>query len=111
MTIKLSKSIAHWGNDNFSCVLKKELVELGTNILPIQESATPGNFVNDSEIGITILTVSENKLNIEVKIGIIFSEIQWGYCCGEEDPMISNAYCEIYLSINKSTAEVEFDAL
>lgn len=109
--IKLSKSIVHWGNNSFSSVLKKELVELGVNNLPIQEAATPGKFVNDSEIGITILTVSENKLNIEVKIGIIFSEIQWGYCCGEEEPMISNAYCEIYLSINKSTSEVEFEVL
>jgi len=109
--IKLSKSIAYWGNDDFSSALKKELVELGVNSIPIQEAATPGKFINDSEIGITILTVSENRLNIEVKVGVIFSEVQWGYCCGEEEPMISNAYCEMYLSINKSTSEVEFELL
>jgi len=109
--ITLPKSILCWGSDVFSNILKEELIELGVNSLPIQEAATPGKFVNETEIGITILTTNENKLNIEVKIGVLFSEIQWGYCCGEEEPIESNAYCEIYLSINKNTSEVEFEVL
>lgn len=111
MIITLAKSMAYWGNENFSSVLQKELIELGVNSLPIQEIATPGKFVNDSEIGITILNISKSKLNIKVKIGVMFSEIQWGYCCGEEEPMISNAYCEVYLYINKITSEVKFEVL
>ena len=109
--IKLPKSIVCWGSDDFSSTFKKELVELGVSSLPIQKGITSGKFINDSEIGITILTTSENTLNIEMKIGILFSETQWGYCCGEEEPMISNAYCEAYLSINKNTSEVEFEVL
>ena len=109
--VKLVESLKHWGSDNFSNILKKELVELGVDFLPIQEAATPGKFVNDSEIGITILAISDNKAHINVKIGAIFSEIQWGYCCGEEEPMVSNAYCEICVSINMNTSDVEFNVL
>lgn len=109
--IKLSKSRASWGKDSFSSTLKKELIALGINGLPIKQATTAGKFADDSELGILILTISENKLYIEVKIGVMFSEIQWGYCCGDEEPMISNAYCEIYLYINKLSSEVEFELL
>ena len=109
--IRLPKSLKHWGRDDFADVIKKELLELGANSFLPQEAATPGTFVNDSEIGITVLTSGENKSHIKVKLGVMFAEVQWGYCCGEEEPMISNAYCEICVSLNKNTSQAEFTVL
>ncbi len=109
--IRLPKSLKHWGSDDFADVIKKELIELGANSFLPQEAATPGKFLNDSEIGITVLKTDENKLHIQVKLGVMFSEVQWGYCCGEDEPIISNAYCEICVSINKNTSQAEFTVL
>jgi len=109
--VKLVESLKLWGNNDFSNTLKKELMELGVNALSIQDAATPGKFVNDSEIGITVLAITESIQYINVKVGVLFSETQWGYCCGEEEPMISNAYCEICVSINKNTLDAEFNVL
>ena len=109
--IKLIESLKHWGSSDFSNVIKNELAELGVNSLSIQDAATPGKFVNDTEMGITVLAMSENVQHINVKIGVIFSETQWGYCCGDEEPMVTNAYCEICIFINKNTSHAEFNFL
>jgi len=109
--VKLIKSLNYWGTDNFSNVLKMELLELDVNNLPLDKATTAGKFIKDSEIGITVLAISENEENIKAKIGVMFTETQWAYCCGEEEPMTSNAYCEVKITINKLTANTIFIVL
>lgn len=105
---KFKKSLKYWGSEKFISAFKMELADLGVNNFPLKNITTPGKFITDSDIGITILTTSENKKNIRVKTGVIFSEVQWGYCCGEEEPMVSHGYCEMVVIISKNTADVEF---
>lgn len=109
--VKLIKSLNYWGTDNFSSILKMELLELGVNSLPLDKAATAGKFINNSDIGIIILSISKNEENIKAIIGIMFTETQWAYCCGEEEPMTSNAYCELEITINKLTANTIFIVL
>ncbi len=109
--IKLSRSLNYWGKDNFSDILKKELTEPEAYRVLIKKAETPGKFINDSKTSISVLAINESKLNIKVQIGFAFSEIQWGYCCGEDEPMVSNSYCEMYVFINKNTAAAEFAIL
>lgn len=109
--IKLIESTLCWGRDNFPDVLKMELIKLGAEILPLQKAATPGSFVNDSDIGVTVLSVLDDEINIKVKVGVMFSEVLWAYCCGDDEPMINNAYCELIIVINKSTAVAKFEVV
>ena len=77
MTIKLIESIKYWGSDNFPNVLKIELIELGADNLPLQKAATPGSFVKDSDISVTVLSIHDDEINIKVKVGVMFLEILW----------------------------------
>ncbi len=109
--VKLVESLKYWGKESFSSILKMEIIKLGTNNLPLQKAATPGRFVLDSGIDVIVLMVSDGGINIKAKIGIMFSEVLWGYCCGEEEPMVSHAYCEIIVIINKRTSSAKFVVL
>lgn len=109
--IKLSQSLKYWGRDNFADILKKELVSLGAENLPLQQAAAPGHFVADSDIDVTILSLYYNKSSIIIKAGIFFSEILWAYCCDEEEPVTTNAYCELEVVINKFSSNTTFDVI
>jgi len=106
--IKLTESLNDWGNKSFSKTLELELVKLGSSNLPLQQAASPGTLVSNADIGVTVLTVRDCGIEIQAKVGIMFSEILWGYCCGEEEPMINNAYCELSVCIHKVTADTKF---
>ena len=106
--IKLVESLKDWSTPCFSETLKRELIKLGARNLPLQEAATPGTLVVEPTIGVTVLTLREDKINITVKTGIIFSEILWAYCCDGDEPTTTNAYCELMVVINKTTASTNF---
>ena len=109
--IKLRRALKYWGKDNFADILKKELVSLGADHLPLQQAATPGRFVADSNIDVTILSQSDNAKTVKIKVGIFFSEIVWAYCCDEEEPVTTNAYCELEVVINKFSSIAIFDVI
>ncbi len=108
MMIKLVESRKYWGSDNFPDILKKELIKLGTAHLPLQKAATPGSFIRNSDIGVGILSIADDDVNIKAKIGVMFPEILWAYCCGDDEPMVNDAYCEFVVVINKTTAAAKF---
>jgi len=109
--VMLVESVNKWGREGFSNTLKKELIELGVDIFPSQDAATLGRFLNDSDICVTVLNNYEDKISINIVTGVIFSETQWGYCCGDEEPMVNTSYCEIHVSINKKTSKANFKPL
>lgn len=111
--ITLIESTKNWQNSNFSNILKRELTWLGAKNLPLQQSATPGSFINEeAEISVSVLSIlNSDATNIKVKVGVMFSEILWAYCCGGDDPMLSDAYCELIVTINKTTAITRFETI
>ena len=108
---KLIDSLKNWKNSSFPEVLKAEITGLGVEHLPLQEAASPGALVMDSDFDVMVLTSSENESSIKVKIAVMFSEVLGGYCCGDDEPIVSNAYCELDVMINKITADTEFALL
>ncbi len=108
---QLIESLKHWGDKAFAKTLEIELMKLGSSNLPLQKAVTPGAFVSDAGVAVTVLSIGDDGINIKAKAGVMFSEILWGYCCGEEEPMINNAYCEISIFINKTTADTKFVVL
>ena len=65
--IKLIESTKYWGSDNFPNVLKKEIVKLGADNLPLQKAAIPGSFIKDADIGVTVLSICDDEINIKIR--------------------------------------------
>lgn len=98
---KFPDSLHAWPSDQFPKILKSEIEALPTGSLPLE------GYVDDSNITTTVLNVMDNQATIQVDVGIFYNEIIAGCSCGD-DPVIQNAYCEIRVSINKTTAEATF---
>lgn len=106
----LIDSLRDWNSGAFSQTMKRELEGLQAGTLPLDQCLTQGGWVDDREITVTVLHVSDDDASIRVKIGIFFSEIIAGCSCGDE-PFSQNAYCEMGINLDKATAEAEFSVI
>lgn len=104
---KFINSLRDWGSDSFPQTLKSEIENLKTGALPLDKGVFQGGYIDDSNLAITVLHVTDDEKTIQAKVGIFFTEIVAGCSCGDE-PMEQNAYCEMQISIDKATAEAEF---
>lgn len=91
-------------------VLKRELEGLPSGTLPLHRCTSRGGYVDDSAISATVIKVEQGVDRVRCKVGIFFTEIITGCGCGD-DPFPENAYCELMVSIDKSTAEAEFEII
>ena len=91
----------------FETALKRELENLPAGTLPLEKGTSRGGFVDDSDISVTVINAKQNKNSIQAKVGVFFTEIIVGCGCGD-DPIAENAYCEMLISIDKTTSEAEF---
>jgi hypothetical protein len=106
----LHNALRDWNTDRFNASLKTELALLPSGSLPLEAGLIQGGMVDDSNISATILSVHETETTIQAKAGIFFTEIVINCGCGD-DPMPINAYCEILINVDKTTAEAEFQIL
>ena len=107
---KLSNSLHDWNTDAFSRTLKDELEHLPSGTLPLDRGVSQGGMIDDSNLTASVLSFHENETAIQAKAGIFFTEIVINCGCGD-DPMPTNAYCEIRITLDKTTADAEFDLL
>jgi hypothetical protein len=107
---KLAESLRDWQSDSFTRTLKNEIAGLKPGTLPLYQGTTQGGIVDDSNITVTVMNVGEEDNSILATVGVFFDEIVGGCSCGDA-PTSENAYCEIRVSINKLTAETEFDVI
>jgi len=104
---KLSKSLSAWNTPDFKSVVKQELLDLEPGTLPIEKGTLQGGYVDESNLGATILGTSETTQTISIHAGFFFTEIV--ICCGcGDDPMPINAYCEVNIAIDKNNANTTF---
>ena len=104
---RLVNSLQHWGSEDFKKVLKQELEALADDVLPLDQATCQGGKADASDISALINSATENDRKIQVMVGIFFNEIIAGCNCGD-DPMAENTYCELLVSIDKTSAETEF---
>lgn len=107
---KLPDSLQQWPSASFSDTLKRELESLPTASLPLEKGTTRCGIVDDSNIAVTVINVTQNNTHIQAKIGVFFTEIVAGCVCGE-DPAPENAYCELRINIEKASAEANFEII
>jgi len=103
----LSNSLLAWGSAEFFQTLKYELEQLQPGTLPLHQAVTQGGYVDDGQITATILSADEDDQGIHTRAGIFFTEIVINCGCGD-DPMETNAYCEMRIHIDKTTGQAEF---
>ena len=104
---KLPNSLRDWNSDLFSKTLKYEIENLEAGTLPLMKGVSHGGVSDDSDISVSVLSVTDHQKCIQANVGVFFAEILAGCSCGDE-PMSMNAYCEIQVSVDKTTADTEF---
>ncbi len=104
---EFTESLKNWKSGAFPRVLKNEIERLAPGSLPLHEGTSQGGYVDDSEIAVTIINCVDRECCIEAKVGIFFNEVVGGCSCGDE-PSAGSAYCEVQVSIDKTTADVTF---
>ncbi len=107
---RLPVSLQHWQRDGFDQALKQELQGLPAGSLPLEQAACRGGIVDDSDLSVTVIEAADDGGFIRVRAGIFFTEIVGGCSCGD-DPIRENAYCEILVRIDNTTAAAEFEAI
>ena len=90
--------------------LKHELENLPAGTLPLEKGTNRGGFVDDSDISVTVISVKQDKNSIQAKVGVFFTEIIAGCGCGD-DPMPENTYCEMLISIDRTTFAAKFEVI
>ncbi|MGD8933405.1 MAG: glucosamine--fructose-6-phosphate aminotransferase [Gammaproteobacteria bacterium] len=95
---------------DFGQALKYRLESLPAGSLPLEQGTSQGGYVDDSNISVTVISISEKNGRIQGKIGVFFTEIVVGCGCGD-DPFPVNAYCELQLSLDNNSAEAEFEVM
>ncbi|GAB4510962.1 MAG: hypothetical protein Tsb0026_13500 [Sulfuricaulis sp.] len=105
--IRLTKTLSAWGTPDFKDILKKEIEQLGTDQLPLQQALTTGSYALDSKLDAMIIGVSEEAGFIRAKAGIFYAGIIAGCSCADDPTPVNeeNEYCVVQLDIDKLTAE------
>ena len=99
----LHKSLQSWNTEQFKRILTQELQALESTALPLHLATTQGGYVNKDNLGITLLSATEDQFELKIKAGLFFTEIIGGCNC-HDDPIEANAYCQLEISINKGNA-------
>ena len=105
-----TQSLRSWQSGGFSRSLKLEIECLPPGILPLDRGTSQGGRVDDSELSATILGCSDQEDFIQARVGIFFNEVVGGCSCGD-DPFVANAYCELWVAIDKYSAEATFTVI
>jgi len=95
---------------DYGQALKQCLENLPAGTLPLDQGTNQGGYVDDRDISVTVITVSEKQGRVQAKVGVFFTEIIVGCGCGD-DPFPVNAYCEMQIRLDKNTAEAEFEVI
>ncbi len=107
---KMANSLRDWQNETFEQTFKTEMEGFRKDVLPLDEVIGDGNTAYDGDLGVIINKVSEDEHSIRARVGVFFAEIISCCSCGEGDP-IEEAYCEMEVKIDKTTAEAEFTVI
>ncbi len=104
--IRLPDSLRAWRTPDFKAVLKQEIEQLGAARLPLQRGLTTSSHVLDEPLEAMIIGVTDEPGFIGVKVGIFFSGVIAGCNCADDPTPVEaqNEYCELCLTIDKSTA-------
>ena len=111
--IKFPSAHITWGTPAFEPTFIEFVEDLGIEQLPLQQGLSQTSYVADRAINVSILDSSETSSSLQVKTGIFYAGVIAGSCCADDPTPIDELpeYCELLLTIDKSTAEVKIKLL
>ena len=111
--IRLTDSLYAWGTPDFAETVKKEIEQLNTEQLPLQQGLSTGSYVSDAKHKVMIIRITDVPDFIRVKAGIFYSGIIAGCSCADDPTPIdeNSEYCEVQLDIHKETADTSVTLL
>jgi len=104
--VKLEKSLSAWGTPDFTTILKQEILQLDTALLPLQQGLSGSSSVSDAPITVFVPSVTEVENALRVRAGIFYQGIIGGCSCADDPTPDSdiNEYCEVQLDIDRVSA-------
>jgi len=106
--VRLARSLQAWNTAAFARTLKDELAGIGAGGLPLYAATSLGGRVDERALDVTLLGKGETATELDLRVGVFFVEIMGGCSCGD-DPVESNAWCELRVRIDKATAAARID--
>jgi len=105
--IHLHQSLEAWGTPRFPDVLKNEVEQLDDAQLPLQAGLAETSYVAQTGYQVMVIGASEDERALHVTIGIFYQGIVAGCSCADDPTPVEaqNEYCELWLDIDKATAE------
>ena len=107
--MRLTQSLAAWGEEAFAATLKAELEALSPETLGLQKAAN-WPLQMDAPVTVSVMDARADDVAIQAKVGVFFTETIAGCNCADE-PMERPAYAELGLVIDRNTAEVTLTLL
>ena len=103
---RLTKSLNAWQTPRFDEILKGEIRQMDTSILPLQQGLAHGSVALDDVLDVIIISKSEGMVAIHVKTGIFYAGIIAGSCCADDPTPVdkTSEYCEVLFDIDRITA-------
>lgn len=105
--IVLPDSLAAWGGDDFAIVVKREVIALGAQQLPLEQGLTRGGMVDAENLDATVIAFHETDAGLVVKLGLFYAEVVGGCNC-HDDPVAEPGYCEFEVIIDRRSGEAMF---
>lgn len=102
----LPETLSAWQSDDFNVTLKKEITNLDSELLPLQQGLRLSSYALGDKLSLTILSVLEEENNILVKAGLFYTGIIAGCNCADDPTPVDkyNEYCNVLFRVDKTTA-------
>lgn len=110
---RLEKTLLAWGAPDFELVLKREVAQLGADVLPLQQGLANSSAVADVPLTVVVKEVVGLEGVIRIRVGLLYQGIVSGCSCAD-DPTpdnVINEYCEVRLDIDRGTAEATIEII
>ena len=106
MPLQLPATLTAWGTADFPDVLKGELAALARE-LPLQQALSNSSAVASDKVEVMLIAHEADADHIRAKVGVFFSGIVAGCNCADDPTPLEtqNEYCELWLDIDRWTAE------
>ncbi|MBI1422350.1 MAG: hypothetical protein GC149_02710 [Gammaproteobacteria bacterium] len=111
--IHFPRTLAAWNTADLADTLKREVSDVDTALLPLQDALAHSSYVSESRLDPVVLASWETEESIYIKTGIFYSGIVAGSCCADDPgPLCEQPeYCELLFNIAKADASVDVTLL
>jgi hypothetical protein len=105
--IRFTDALQSWGTPEFNDILRREIENLESTQLPLQQGLSSSSHALDDRVSAMIIKVSDDGNVIRAEAGIFYTGIVAGCSCADDPGTVNeqSEYCVVQLTIDKETAE------